>query len=237
METIVISCPDCEKQIKAPGEAVGKKIRCKACGHVFVVKAPPKAGKATAKPGKSAAPPKGGKPAKPATPAKSARPADDDLDEDGNPYGVTDVKLGTRCPQCASEMTAGDVICLACGYNTETREQFRMRKVKDITGGDKFLWLLPGILCILAVILMIAYLFFHHFALPGMMFDNWDKLLETKSRSEAIADESIGALAFLFHPGIELWIAVMLLIACYKAGRFAVRRLIFNPNPPEVEYR
>ena len=43
METIVISCPECDKQIKAPADAVGKKIRCKSCEHVFVIKAPAKA--------------------------------------------------------------------------------------------------------------------------------------------------------------------------------------------------
>jgi DNA-directed RNA polymerase subunit RPC12/RpoP len=37
--TIAVSCPECHKQIKAPPDLQGKKIRCKACGHVFLVKA------------------------------------------------------------------------------------------------------------------------------------------------------------------------------------------------------
>jgi hypothetical protein len=244
MEPIVTSCPECKKQIKAPGDALGKKIRCKACEHVFVVEAPPRAkGPApkAAPPAKST-PAKAAKPAKPAPPPKAAKPAkpspDEDFEVDSNPYGVTRTELGFRCPQCAAEMPSDDaVICLNCGYNTQTREQFRMKKVKDVTGGEKFLWLLPGILCVLGIILLIGYFFFHHFALPGMLFDKWDTLLETKSRAEAVGDDSIGTLGYLFHPGVELWIAVMITLACYKAGRYAVKRLIFNPNPPEVEVR
>ena len=38
-EAITIVCPECEKKINVPAEAVGKKIRCKGCEHVFVVQA------------------------------------------------------------------------------------------------------------------------------------------------------------------------------------------------------
>ena len=39
-EAITIVCPECEKKINVPSEAVGKKVRCKGCEHVFVVAAP-----------------------------------------------------------------------------------------------------------------------------------------------------------------------------------------------------
>src|SRR5260370_29167221 len=44
------------------------------------------------------------------------------------------------------------VVCLHCGYNTVTRQQGRTRKVEDQTAGVWFLWLLPGILCVLGII-------------------------------------------------------------------------------------
>src|SRR5579871_2485680 len=35
--TIVITCPDCEKQTKVPDNLAGKKVRCKNCGGVIPV--------------------------------------------------------------------------------------------------------------------------------------------------------------------------------------------------------
>src|SRR5262245_52786911 len=132
MEPIVTSCPECKKQIRAPASALGKKIRCKACEHVFVVEAPPKGKAAPSKapPAKPGPPPKAVTPAKPPPKgAPPAKPSDDEFDQDSNPYGVTTTELGHRCPQCAAEMPSPDaIICLNCGYNTETREQFRTKK-------------------------------------------------------------------------------------------------------------
>src|SRR5215470_14188672 len=102
METIVISCPECDKQIKAPADAVGRKIRCKSCEHVFVVKAPTKA-PAPIKPDRPAAKSsKAEKPAKPASPPKPAKPAAlTEEDGDSNPYQVAAFDEKPRCPQCA----------------------------------------------------------------------------------------------------------------------------------------
>ena len=49
------------------------------------------------------------------------------------------------------------VVCLNCGYNTQTREQFQTRKVHDLGGGEHFIWLLPGIACALAVLIVIGF--------------------------------------------------------------------------------
>ena len=237
MATIVISCPECDKKIKVPAETVGKKIRCKNCEHVFVIKAPSGQGAiAEAKTKPPAAPAK-----KAAKPDKAApAPKTDDDDEEGPAklgYGMTDADLAIRCPQCASEMeSAEQVICLNCGYNRVTRERMRTRKVAEVTGGDKFLWLLPGVLAVIGVLLMIGYCFFHHFALPGILISNWDDLTATKSRLEALKDDSVGFLeAVPIHPAVEVWLFVFIIFGCWKAGKFAYRRLYVNPNPPEVE--
>ena len=238
MATMLITCPECDRQIKVPAETVGKKIRCKNCEHVFVIKAPPAAGAITEAKTKPPTVPdkKGTKPAKPAPPPKSA----EDEEEAGpasKGYGITDLDLGVRCPQCAAEMESEEqVICLNCGYNKVTRERIRTRKVKEVTGNDRFLWLLPGILAVLGVFTMIGYCFFHHFALPGIIIDNWDTLTQTKSRLEALKDDSVGFFqAMPVHPAIEVWLFVFVMFGCWKAGKFAYKRLIVNPNPPEVE--
>src|SRR6266516_3732197 len=72
--TVSIECPGCHKQMKAPAELLGKKVRCKACGHTFPARA---RGPAPAKP-------PAGQPAA----AKAKRPLDDEED-DSNPYTVS----------------------------------------------------------------------------------------------------------------------------------------------------
>jgi predicted Zn finger-like uncharacterized protein len=239
MSTIVLNCPQCAKPIKVPADAVGKKVRCKHCSHVFVAQAPggaPAAGPREAVQKAKAKPARVANPAKPAgKPGKTG--VVDEPDEEGA-YGVTDTVLGARCPQCASEMEEGGVICLGCGYNTQTRVQQRMRKIKDVTGFDKFLWLLPGILCVLGIFAIIGYCCYHHFGLPYELVDNWDKLVEEKGgRNGAAGDEASGAKGYLFHGAIELWIFIIGALICWRLGRFAVKRLIFNNQPPEVELR
>ena len=95
---LTIACPECGKQMKAPAELAGKKVRCKACGEVFPVSgspakaAPQAAPKAAPKAAPQAAPP-----------PKPSRPDLDDFDEemgDGKPYDVTTTDLGPRCPEC-----------------------------------------------------------------------------------------------------------------------------------------
>jgi hypothetical protein len=209
--TILIRCPECDRQIKAPDSVLGKKVRCKYCQAAFVArKGPdkPPAGK-SAKPSKPSKPP-AGKPAH----------AQVDEEEDANPYGVTDMDFAARCPNCANEMESEDaIICLHCGYNTVTRQQAKTRKVHDTTAGEWFLWLLPGIACALAVLALIG-------------FDVWylmkiDEMVDKENDSWYIAMWAVG--------GIKLWIVIMSLFAIYLAGKFAIRRLILHPKPPEVE--
>jgi DNA-directed RNA polymerase subunit RPC12/RpoP len=235
MDPILISCPECKKQIKAPGDSVGKKIRCKACEHTFIIKSPPKGSRGPA--GKSSAPAKPAKTASPPKPAKPSKPISEDDEDDGRAYDLTGFDEKPRCPQCASAFEDGAVVCLECGYNTTTREQGRTRKVRDVTGGDKFLWLLPGFVCVLTVILLLGYCFFHHFALPPMLIDKWDEDVEKgKTRTEIITgDNAEWWHTAIFHPAGELWLFVGAIWASWKAGRFAVNRLILHPDPPEIE--
>ena len=131
-EAITIICPECDKKITVPAAAVGKKVRCKDCDHVFAVKAPaakPTAGKPA---GVKKTPPK-----KPRTAVKAKPKPTDEDEEDDNPIGVTALDTSPRCPNCANEMESEDaVICLTCGYNTRTRLQAKTVAVHDITAHD-----------------------------------------------------------------------------------------------------
>jgi hypothetical protein len=196
--TVTIACPECDKKINAPSEVLGKKVRCKACGHTFMARA------AAAKP-----------PAKP-------RP-DDEEDEGSNPYGVTGMSFAPRCPFCANEMESEEaVICLHCGYNVRTRQLGKTRRVHETTGGDTFLWLLPGILCAIVVVALIVFdvVYWFNSADWFSYTQDWDK------------DPWYSLFA---HLGVRIWLVVMSLFFAWHAGRFAVKRLIQNPKPPEVE--
>jgi hypothetical protein len=122
----------------------------------------------------------------------------------------------TRCPHCANAMEDEDVVCLHCGYNTVTRTQARTRKVRHISGFDVFLWLLPGIACALAVITLLAV------DIVYCIFIN-----------EWVDQEAW--YSFVGSLGMKIWLVVPTLYIMYLATRFAIKRLILDNRPPEVE--
>jgi DNA-directed RNA polymerase subunit RPC12/RpoP len=207
--TISIVCPECSKEIQAPADFAGKKVRCKGCGHAFRAEpAPPRGAVARAPAVKSG---------RKATPPVAPIMADDDDDGDGNPYLVSTNEKSSRCPECANEMDGPDaIICLHCGYNTVTREKLAIRKVNDVTSQDRFLWLLPGIVCAAVVFFLIVFdILYCVFVRPG-------------------ADS--GWVVGLFGYGaIKMWVCIGTVFIMFFAGRYAYLRLLVNPDPPEVE--
>ncbi len=223
MASISIKCPECGLALKVAEESLGKKIRCKECEHVFRAEAPTgksaKKDKAiTTKPDKAKAKSKGKGDAKTETkppPAPARKPVDDDEDGPKN-YGVTDTELGARCPECANEMGEGDIVCIHCGFNTQTRQRAIKRKVKDVTGSDIFTWQLPGYLCALVTLLF----------LTGIVLN-----IVFWTPTVAWFGEDWSGLA----KGLLLWWTVFDIWIIYVAGKFAVKRLIINNMPPEEE--
>ena len=213
--TILIVCPQCGKQIKAPENVVGKKVRCKSCQAGFVAASPVLEGKKGKPPNKPAPPAAIKKPPEKPAPAKSNM---DDEDDDPNPYGLVDVDLSSRCPDCANEIEEGAIVCLTCGYNTQTREKAKTRRVYDLTGGEHFLWLLPGIACALAVCIIIGFNIWYLLKIDDVI--SWEN------------DNFF--LGMWTISGIKLWVVIMSLFLIWLAGQFAVKRLILHPKPPEV---
>jgi DNA-directed RNA polymerase subunit RPC12/RpoP len=206
MATIAISCPKCESQIKVPPDLEGKKIRCKECSYVFVVKVSA-AAKAAAK---------AEKPAKKATKEKeAAAPAEDD--DDGKAYGMTDQSFLPRCAYCAKEMESEEqVVCLHCGYNHRTRQRIQTEKTMEPTAGEWFIHLLPGILCALVVLSQLASI---------ALYWTWFPKMEAENDSEWW---SIG-----FGLASRIWNTIISLFIIFFAGKFAIKRLILNARPPE----
>ena len=204
-DTLVVSCPKCAKEITAPATLQGKTIRCKSCGHVFSVQG---AGKEKAGPSKKSAN------------ADTVPATADSADDDSNPYGLQHMSLAPRCPHCAHELESSQaIICVNCGYNIHTRQRAKTRRTIQTTGGDKFRWLLPGIICLLAVLGLIGWNLFFWFGLQSSVWDSWDESMKSTSMSM----------------GARVWMVIISLLAAFFLLRFAIRRLIFNPHPPEQE--
>ncbi len=214
MATMITSCPACNKQIKIPAEVAGKKIKCKNCGNIFVATS-------TA--------------VRPESPTAQPKPADpetiklvDDDEGDGKPYDVTTLDLTPRCPHCAYELEEeGQVICLHCGYNTETRELGRRRRTKALTGWDWFWWLLPGILNVLIFFLCLS-----AFANTSIKF-----ILNHDAEYAKIAQEGGDFVSFYrsMYNCCTLWYVVFCMFCMYWSGKAAIKRLVYNPKPPEEE--
>jgi hypothetical protein len=156
---------------------------------------------------------------KPAVPKAVAAPAKpkqhfDDEWATAKPYEVTVDSDKPRCPFCANDVEEDQVICLKCGYNLRTRERHQTRVLHPVTGGDYTMWLLPGIVCVLIVLACIAWIVIL-----------WTGTPRLGSAAEYLQDWRWGMVY-----GI-----VFALFVGFFAGRFAVKRLITNPHPPEAE--
>src|SRR4029077_92674 len=99
-DTIEITCKECGKQMKAAAALKGKKIRCKGCGGVVLVKGKLIKAVVVEKP----VAPVNDKPGQP----KSAKEKLDEEFADSNPYDITNLEEGHRCPHCANELESED---------------------------------------------------------------------------------------------------------------------------------
>jgi hypothetical protein len=208
-ETIVVACPECKKQLRVPVEIRGKKVRCKGCSHIFPIPA--------ADDGVKPAPAAKAAPATKPAPAKP-KPADDDEFGTANPYAVSHEENAEipRCPHCAAEMESAEaIICLGCGYNTVTRQRVGTKKTEEITPGDRMTWLMPGLAAVGGILFLFLFDLFFCFVVPRLVKDSdYD---------------------WLDYGAFRLWAVIISLFAMFFLGKFAVKRLVLHPTPPERE--
>jgi DNA-directed RNA polymerase subunit RPC12/RpoP len=217
-----IQCPSCRKKFKSKADLRGKRIRCPFCSESFIVpmeeleeleevgdeepaKAPTKTDAAKAD-------------ADPDAPIPLAADDDEWSKTGDNPYGVTEIDLAPRCPNCAHEMPSADaVVCLNCGYNTLTREWGKTEKLLGVSMSQHTMYLLPGFLCL--------------FCLISCMID---RMIFSTLWPFWIAD--VNWLQWTDYEGLRMWGTMIGLFCIFGLGRFCYRRFIVKPIPDELKY-
>lgn len=211
----VIACPDCGKQIKVPEETIGKKIRCKQCETIFPINE-----------SRAKLVPKTAPAAAPANKKETAKKQEaEDLENDRNPYALAKDHDDTpRCPHCVKELESADAkICLNCGYNLITRTRVETKKVYEATGGEVFMWLLPGIVAVIVIITLITVSIICMVKTTSWMNDG------------VLHEKVDGKDKYLIHPGcFKLFNGLLTAFICYHLGRYAYKRLVVNNKPPEL---
>lgn len=210
--TLLVVCPQCRKQYQVPVAVAGKKILCKACqAHISVPAAKGPAAKSAAKPGGAAAPAGAAKQA--GAPSSAPDAAGEDEWKNFKPYNLLKESDLPRCPFCAAEVEEDQVVCLACGFNRQTRARHDYKMYHPLTANDWILWLLPGIGAALFTLFCIGVIATIFTGVP--YFAGIDSIYF-----------SIG------NKAIPIYITLGCLVFIYLSGKFAVRRLVLNPTPP-----
>jgi len=218
-ESPVITCPECLKKFKGRGDLVGKKIKCPFCTKPFVVaasapekpkvKSPAKAPAATAVKAAAA-------PAVPTPPTPPPKPPvlDEDDEPIGGSYGVGNVDITFRCPNCAQPMLSDDAtVCVYCGYNTLTREVGKTEKTFAVTGGEHVLHLAPGLVSAFFIVVIMYLLITYCVFLPGLVGG--------------------GKFEFLAHESLRFWLATIGLGIIWRLGNLCFKYLVIQPKPKE----
>jgi hypothetical protein len=222
---VEMQCPECEKSLKIPPAVFGKKIKCKFCQHIFVVKDP-----------NSAAKNKPGKPIKPAKPEEKPvvespppPPVKKNLwddDEDAKDVSLIEEEDVARCPHCTMELDPPDaIICVHCGFNNRTRVKADTKTVWAPDVMDWFMHLLPGFL---ALAIMISALVFDIICILRMREWLTDTFLESDDFDASGRKKMyVAPGAFIF---LICFISLGIILPCAK---YAFKRLAINYRPVE----
>lgn len=226
--TLDVSCPNCDKPLKVPAELEGKKVKCKGCEEVFVIKVPKAKAAAKPAPAKKAAP-------KPPPPKAEEKPPeqpkspfmDEDDDDDGKapkPMVVISEDDAPRCPHCANELDPPDaVVCFICGYNNVTRVKAETKKLIEHDAADWGAHLAPAII---ALIISIGLIVTDIICIVNMSDWMAGGALQKDEKNPVTGD-----VEYYVKPGaFTTFIIVVSLAIIVPATRFAIRRMMRKPE-------
>src|SRR5262249_8291183 len=99
-------------------------------------------------------------------------------------------------------------------------EFLKTKKTIATTPQDRVEWMMPGVFSLIAAFLAVAIIVFLWVGLP------------------ALAAKAPGAWWAIFDAKMtKVWGTVLCGFVIYFTGRFAIRRLILHPEPPEFEIK
>lgn len=148
---VEVACA-CGKSFRVPDRAAGKRVKCPACSQPVAVPSAAAASGATESiratcscgraisvkselAGKAVKCPDCGQPVKiPGATTAAGRKASLAASGDDGLVGLMDEvdlrasSTGRRCPDCRSDMQPDDILCVKCGYNTETGRRLGTRR-------------------------------------------------------------------------------------------------------------
>jgi DNA-directed RNA polymerase subunit RPC12/RpoP len=223
--------------LKVPAAVLGKKIKCKHCGHAFVAEDPNEKAKPSkpgkpAKPAVKAAAPKAA-PAKPAAPKPSpaspppppaVAPKNDEWEDENVKVELIKEDDDPRCPHCAQLLDPPDArVCLSCGFNSLTRTKAVTKKVWAPDASDWILHLLPGIITLLIAIALITFDIISIFNMRGWL---------TGSLLESDEADASGKKKMYVSPGFFIFVIIFFCLpVIIPCATFAYKRLCVNYRP------
>jgi hypothetical protein len=100
-----------------------------------------------------------------------------------------------------------------------TRVRAKIRKVRDVTGGDMFIWFLPAIICTIVLVSALTGAILYLVLIDDMV------------------DRKEDTMGFLASGFAKTWTVIISLFIAFYCGRFAFKRFFINNKPPEIEER
>ena len=228
--TIPFSCPNCDGTLVVPVAAAGKRVKCKHCQAIIAVPSATPA-KPVAKPVAKAVPVVPPPPPPPAADANAPLKFKDDDEEDDNPnpYGVVTESDVPRCPHCATELDPPDTkVCLNCGYDMQTRQRHKSKKVYETTTQDVMSYQSPAYIWIVVLIALIVI-----DVLFWMNMESWmvGGFLDREEPNPATQRPQ-----FLVGPNcFNVFYSVFLMFMMWFGLRVIIKKLIIQPKPTEIE--
>jgi hypothetical protein len=219
-DTLKVACPKCKTVMQVSTDLRGKRIKCTSCAAVIAIPA----AKAPAAPAKAV--PAKGVPAKATAPQaaeKAAIPAKTaGHDEEWGviqSYAVERTEDKPVCPFCAHELEEDQVVCLNCGFDLLKRDRHSSRVIAPKTKMQYFIWWLPAMICLGFAMGFLALIIMLWLGVPDFGALDW---MQRKPRPD--------------HPRWGyMYGTVVFGIIVFLTGRFALKRFIFHPHPPDQE--
>ena len=99
------------------------------------------------------------------------------------------------------------------------RDHVGTKKVVETTLGNILIWLLPAILCVVAILVILGLISFSSYGI-SILF---------------LSRQTSGVYWTNTKKGLFLWAMIASLFCFFYLGRYAFKRFVFNPLPPEKE--